>query len=212
MDKHVNFSSLNPKRGIWWNHSVTNHHNRYFEMFWDITFVMLTYCATIVFGIYHDDNPHFIKKWEFDSQANSFRQMASFPTQNAKGRSSAKHGGEDVSVYAIGPQVFPFVFKMKLFQLSNNSQAHLVTGVHEQSYLAHVAAYAGCLRRESLGCPTSGASWHNLWGLLPNWFDPELFPLKTYVRICLAFATNAINCVSLSIHTCLCIFEKIKWK
>ena len=76
-----------------------------------------------------------------------------------------------------------FFFKKKLFQLSNKSQAHLVTGVHEQSYLAHVAAYAGCLRRESLGCPTSGASWHNLWGLLPNWFDPELFPLKTYVRI-----------------------------
>ena len=37
-------------------------------------------------------------------------------------------------------------------------QAHLVTGVHEQSYLAHLAAYAGCLQKETLGCPTSGAN------------------------------------------------------
>jgi len=71
---------------------------------------------------------------EMDTQANSFRQMASFPL------SDETHGGEDVSVYAIGPQ------------------AHLVTGVHEQSYLAHLAAYAGCLQKESLGCPTSGAN------------------------------------------------------
>ena len=35
-------------------------------------------------------------------------------------------------------------------------QAHLVTGVHEQSYLAHLAAFAGCLREEHLGCPVSG--------------------------------------------------------
>ena len=33
-----------------------------------------------------------------------------------------------------------------------------MTGVHEQSYLAHLAAYAGCLQRESLGCPTSAAN------------------------------------------------------
>ena len=33
-----------------------------------------------------------------------------------------------------------------------------MTGVHEQSYIAHLAAYAGCLRRETLGCPTSGAN------------------------------------------------------
>ena len=33
-----------------------------------------------------------------------------------------------------------------------------MTGVHEQSYLAHLAAYAGCLQRDTLGCPTSGAN------------------------------------------------------
>ena len=37
-------------------------------------------------------------------------------------------------------------------------KAHLVTGVHEQSYLAHLAAFAGCLREEHLGCPVSGAA------------------------------------------------------
>jgi len=68
---------------------------------------------------------------EMNTQANSYRQMATFPL------SDETHGGEDVSVYAIGPQ------------------AHLVTGVHEQNFLAHLAAYAGCLLRESLGCPTS---------------------------------------------------------
>ena len=33
------------------------------------------------------------------SQANSFRQMATFPLRDET------HGGEDVSVYAVGPQV-----------------------------------------------------------------------------------------------------------
>merc|ERR1719167_2191085 len=73
---------------------------------------------------------------EMDTQANSFRQMASFPL------SDETHGGEDVSVYAIGPQ------------------AHLVTGVHEQSYLAHLVSYAGCLRMADmeLDCPGDGKS------------------------------------------------------
>jgi len=70
---------------------------------------------------------------KMDTEANSFRQMATFPLRDET------HGGEDVSVYAVGPQ------------------AHLVTGVHEQSYLAHLAAYAGCFQEESLGCPASGA-------------------------------------------------------
>jgi alkaline phosphatase len=40
---------------------------------------------------------------------------------------SETHGGEDVAVFARGPQ------------------AHLVHGVQEQSYIAHVMAFAGCL-------------------------------------------------------------------
>lgn len=71
-----------------------------------------------------------------DTESSSFRQMATFPL------SDETHGGEDVSVYAIGPQ------------------AHLVTGVHEQSYLAHLVSYAGCLRRGDMGldCPGDGKS------------------------------------------------------
>ena len=37
------------------------------------------------------------------------------------------HSGEDVPVWASGPH------------------GHLVTGVHEQSYIAHVIMYAACM-------------------------------------------------------------------
>eukprot|EP00092_Neocalanus_flemingeri_P025557 GFUD01027708.1.p1 GENE.GFUD01027708.1~~GFUD01027708.1.p1 ORF type:complete len:539 (+),score=126.30 GFUD01027708.1:98-1714(+) len=66
--------------------------------------------------------------------SNSFQQMATFSLPDET------HGGEDVSAYAIGPQ------------------AHLVNGVHEQSYLAHLVAYAGCLKSDTLGCPVGSAS------------------------------------------------------
>ena len=61
--------------------------------------------------------------------SNNFKQMATFY------RGDETHGGEDVSAYAIGPQ------------------AHLVSGVHEQSYLAHLVAYAACIRKDTLSCP-----------------------------------------------------------
>ena len=34
----------------------------------------------------------------------------------------------------------------------------MLTGVHEQSYLAHLVSYAACLQEESLGCPASGVA------------------------------------------------------
>jgi len=84
-------------------------------------------------------NDHFDKSIGFwrniekdDYTSNNFRQMATFPLDDET------HGGEDVTAYAIGPQ------------------AHLITGVHEQSFLAHLVSYAACLRKEDLGCP-SGA-------------------------------------------------------
>lgn len=40
---------------------------------------------------------------------------------------SETHAGEDVAIFARGPQ------------------AHLVHGVQEQNYIAHVMAFAGCL-------------------------------------------------------------------
>lgn len=76
-----------------------------------------------------------------DTQADDFQMMATFNTDYET------HGGEDVSAYAIGPQ------------------AHLISGVHEQSYLAHLMAYAGCLRPDDLSCPPSSSSAQNKMSL-----------------------------------------------
>ncbi|KAM7321259.1 hypothetical protein ACRRTK_019351 [Alexandromys fortis] len=56
-----------------------------------------------------------------ESRDPKYRQQAAVPL------SSETHGGEDVAVFARGPQ------------------AHLVHGVQEQNYIAHVMAFAGCL-------------------------------------------------------------------
>uniref|UniRef100_A0A8C5QDD1 Alkaline phosphatase n=1 Tax=Leptobrachium leishanense TaxID=445787 RepID=A0A8C5QDD1_9ANUR len=56
-----------------------------------------------------------------DLEAESYQQQAAVPL------SSETHGGEDVAIMAKGPF------------------AHLFHGVHEQSYIAHVMAFAGCL-------------------------------------------------------------------
>lgn len=45
--------------------------------------------------------------------------------------SEETHGGEEVAVYATGPW------------------AHLFSGVHDQSYIPHVMAYAACVGRYS---------------------------------------------------------------
>ena len=52
------------------------------------------------------------------------------------------HGGEDVPIYASGPM------------------AHLLHGVHEQNYIAHVMAYASCVGANKNHCdraPVSGS-------------------------------------------------------
>ena len=51
----------------------------------------------------------------------SYRQQAAVPL------ASETHGGEDVAVFARGPQ------------------AHLVHGVQEEAFVAHLMAFAGCL-------------------------------------------------------------------
>nr|XP_020028384.1 intestinal-type alkaline phosphatase-like [Castor canadensis] len=58
---------------------------------------------------------------ESESGDLTYEQQAAVPLD------SETHGGEDVAVFARGPQ------------------AHLVHGVQEQSYIAHVMAFAGCL-------------------------------------------------------------------
>ena len=47
------------------------------------------------------------------------------------------HGGEDVGVYAIGPY------------------SHLIRGTFEQNYIAHVVAYAACLKNWPSHCDKS---------------------------------------------------------
>ncbi|XP_044147014.1 intestinal-type alkaline phosphatase-like [Bufo gargarizans] len=56
-----------------------------------------------------------------DTEANNYRQQAAVPLV------SETHGGEDVAIMAKGPF------------------AHLFHGIHEQSYIAHVMAFAACL-------------------------------------------------------------------
>jgi len=63
-----------------------------------------------------------------DYMADDFQPMTMFHADYET------HGGEDVPVYALGPH------------------AHLVSGVHEQSYLAHLIAYAACLKQDHVGC------------------------------------------------------------
>jgi len=56
-----------------------------------------------------------------DMTYEAYRFMAAAP------ESSADHGGEDVTIYAAGPQ------------------AHLFRGLYQQSYIPHVLAYAACI-------------------------------------------------------------------
>uniref|UniRef100_F7G4Y2 Alkaline phosphatase n=1 Tax=Monodelphis domestica TaxID=13616 RepID=F7G4Y2_MONDO len=63
----------------------------------------------------------------------SYKQQAAVPL------SSETHGGEDVAIFARGPQ------------------AHLFHGVQEETYVAHVMAFAGCLEPYE----NCGLSWPN---------------------------------------------------
>lgn len=53
---------------------------------------------------------------------------------------SETHGGDDVAIYAIGPQ------------------AHLFQGVYEQHYIAHVIGYAACIGPGLKFCDVGGTS------------------------------------------------------
>ncbi|KAK3866890.1 hypothetical protein Pcinc_027600 [Petrolisthes cinctipes] len=66
-----------------------------------------------------------------DTNHPDFTSLAAVPTIEEH----ETHGGEDVAVYASGPM------------------AHLFHRVHEQTYVAHVMAYAGCLGPYLHDCP-----------------------------------------------------------
>uniref|UniRef100_A0A8C3HST1 Alkaline phosphatase n=1 Tax=Chrysemys picta bellii TaxID=8478 RepID=A0A8C3HST1_CHRPI len=97
--------------------------------------------------------------------ANGYRQQAAVPL------SSETHGGEDVAIMAKGPM------------------AHLFHGVQEQTYVAHVMAYAACLEpytecpqsnpgtTQPSPCTTPPNSAHANTGLLPLLLGSLLLPL-----------------------------------
>jgi len=71
---------------------------------------------------------------KLDIHDKNFRQAAINPME------AAAHGGEDVAVYAKGPM------------------AHMVYGVHEQNYVAHVMGHAACIGPYSNDCDIPGRS------------------------------------------------------
>ena len=56
-----------------------------------------------------------------DMEYEQYRFMAAAP------ESSSDHAGEDVAIYAVGPQ------------------AHLFRGIYQQNYIPHLLAYAACI-------------------------------------------------------------------
>lgn len=63
-----------------------------------------------------------------DTTDKDYLQVAAAP------RGSETHGGEDVAIYARGPM------------------SHLIHGVHEQHYIAHVMTYAACVANNKYRC------------------------------------------------------------
>ena len=69
--------------------------------------------------------------------------------------SSETHGGDDVGIWAAGPM------------------AHLIHGVHEQSYIAHVMSYAACIgpHKEMARCPKTDSGSQVSCGQTQNMSD-----------------------------------------
>ncbi|XP_075794496.1 LOW QUALITY PROTEIN: intestinal-type alkaline phosphatase [Pelodiscus sinensis] len=86
-----------------------------------------------------------------ESEATAYKQQAAVPL------SSETHGGEDVAIFAKGPM------------------AHLFQGVQEQTYVAHVMAYAACLDPYT-ECPERSAACAGT-SLLPLVLGSLLLPL-----------------------------------
>merc|ERR1711962_1144024 len=83
-----------------------------------------------------------------------------FKQASAAPLSSETHGGDDVGIWSVGPW------------------SHLIHGTHQQSYLATVMSYSGCLGKykDRQGCGTSGGdtlgggqSWWRILVLLVSY-------------------------------------------
>ena len=68
---------------------------------------------------------------------------------------SESHGGEDVGLYAHGPL------------------AHLVTGTHEMSYIAHLIMYASCIGPDETRNFCKDKFDFKDWPMDPTFVDPS---------------------------------------
>ncbi|XP_014640884.1 PREDICTED: intestinal-type alkaline phosphatase [Ceratotherium simum simum] len=102
---------------------------------------------------------------ESESSDATYRQQAAVPL------SSETHGGEDVAVFARGPQ------------------AHLVHGVQEQTFVAHVMAFAACLEPYT-ACDLSPPAIATDAGLPGPAAGPPSLPLLTGALLLLLLAAT----------------------
>ncbi len=70
------------------------------------------------------------------------------------------HGGEDVPIYSVGPM------------------SHLLTGVHEENFIAHVMAYSACVGAYKDDCPRS----HGVAAAKTTWTASPLLMVAAATR------------------------------
>ncbi|XP_076467438.1 alkaline phosphatase, tissue-nonspecific isozyme-like isoform X2 [Babylonia areolata] len=92
------------------------------------------------------------------------------------------HAGEDVAIYARGPM------------------AHLFHGVHEQSYIAHVMAFAACLGPHTQHCHNRSDSSHPVKEATNNMGAPEA--ADEQVPVPCELPSSAANSKRLSLELC----------
>jgi len=123
-------------------------------------YTTISYANGPGFSFHYDNKTGFWRDLSnVDTQADDFQQLGSFHFDYET------HGGEDVPLYAVGPQ------------------AHLLTGVHEQSYIAHVVSYAACLQESSVGCP-NGSSGSLSASILTSFVSLIISLLSSYLFLC----------------------------
>merc|ERR1719187_2446665 len=71
----------------------------------------------------------------------AYRFMAAAP------ESSSDHAGEDVAIYAVGPQ------------------SHFFRGIYQQNYIPHLMAYAACIGEGAHMCDANSKLYPTSYGI-----------------------------------------------
>ncbi|KAL8591147.1 hypothetical protein ACOMHN_049929 [Nucella lapillus] len=102
--------------------------------------------TTLLYG----DGPGYRQQLQRVSVTNAESSDPDYKQESAVPMTSASHGGEDVTIFAQGPM------------------AHLFHGVQEETFIAHVMAYASCVGHygHSGKCPPAASSAARLSGAL----------------------------------------------